>query len=561
MDRDRDPRDDRYTYRPGRSPPPRDSYRARSPPRRPLPVADTYVPGNRPARPRSRSPGFRRRSRSPPRGESWRARPRSPMRRAYSPRRDDYRNDTRARSPPRREYESYRRSPRPVRERSPLPLKRPRDISPARSRGMRSPPPAKRERIESPPARGRYDEPRSRAATYVDFDAVKPAEGRTWLPTNPPDTDLPFRPPRRAYSPPPRDNRDYRRRSPSPRREPRADPYAADTWRRRSPSPVRQAYPTNDASGRGSAATSRRSSPPVHQSRVALVPDEPRGRPEPISPAPRSPYRSVESEPVRERRSPPTGPREREFSNGVPPTGPAFRNGDGFSRAPPTGPAPNRPASRNYGPPAMTPPMGPSSNSMSTGPRAHNPVLAPPMRPRGGGGRGGYAGDYAPREYGGGPPPARRGSGHWAGGRGGPGGAPYYPNSGPPSGPPAGPRGGGVVGGPQPFAPPFRGSSNSTSTTYPRTQRFQNHLADLPKIVDGGKLAPELFDKSKLSKLEEEARKLRELIEIKQAKKRQTLREWETGERECDNNTLRAELAEQHLKSLNGENDVGGAAF
>ncbi|KAF2491604.1 hypothetical protein BU16DRAFT_530082 [Lophium mytilinum] len=533
MDRDRDRRDDRYTYRPGRSPPPRDSYRARSPPRRPLPVADTYVPGNRPARPRSRSPGFRRRSRSPPRGESWRARPRSPMRRAYSPRRDDYRNDNRGRSP-RREYESYGRSPRPVRERSPLPLKRPRDISPARSRGMRSPPPAKRERIESPPARGRYEEPRSRAAT----------------------------PPRRAYSPPPRDNREYRRRSPSPRREPRVDPYTADTWRRRSQSPVRPAYPTNDASGRGSAATSRRSSPPVHQSRAALIPDESRGRPEPISPAPRSPYRPVDPEPVRERRSPPTGPREREFSNGAPPTGPAFRNGDGFSRAPPTGPTPNRPASRNYGPSAMTPPLGPSSNSMSmSGPRSHNPVLAPPTRPRGGSGRGGYAGDYAPREYGGGPPPARRGSGHWAGGRGGPGGAPYYPSNGPPAGPPAGPRGGGAVGGPQPFAPPFRGSSNSTSTTYPRTQRFQNHLVDLPKIVDGGKLAPELFDKSKLSKLEEEARKLRELIEIKQAKKRQTLREWETGERECDNNTLRAELAEQHLKSLNGENDVGGAAF
>lgn len=187
---------------------------------------------------------------------------------------------------------------------------------------------------------------------------------------------------------------------------------------------------------------------------------------------------------------------------------------------------------------------------MSAHARSSNPVLAAPTRPRGGGGRG-YAGDYS-REYPGAPPP-RRGSTHWTGGRGSLSGAPYY------CGPPSGPRGSG--GGQPSFAPPFRGSSNSTSTTYPRTQRFRDHLSDLPTTVPGGQKAPELYDKSKIAKLEDEARKLREMIEAKQAKKRQGLREWEALEREGNNNTLRADLAEQHLKSLNGEGEAGGAAF
>jgi hypothetical protein len=152
-------RDDRFsnTYRP-RSPGPLiDSYRARSPPpRRGLSGADTYTPGGRSSRPRSRSPPYRRRSRSPRRDDDrWRARPRSPPRRAYSPRRDDRRGDfrdDRARSPPRRQYDSYTRSPR--RDRTPPP--RERDPSPTRSRGARS-----------PPRQSRYDEPRPRAQRYA----------------------------------------------------------------------------------------------------------------------------------------------------------------------------------------------------------------------------------------------------------------------------------------------------------------------------------------------------------------------------------------------------------
>lgn len=158
--RSRSPRMD--SYRAGRSPPRRSSPPPRrgSPPRRGLASADTYTPGggSRPSRPRSRSPAFRRRSRSPRRDDNWRARPRSPPRRNFSPRRVDYRSD-RPRSPRREAYDSYTRSPRP-RDRSPPP--RTRDVSPARSRGVRSP-------VRS----NRYDEPRSRINRYA-------AKSRTW---------------------------------------------------------------------------------------------------------------------------------------------------------------------------------------------------------------------------------------------------------------------------------------------------------------------------------------------------------------------------------------------
>lgn len=383
-----------------------------------------------------------------------------------------------------------------------------------------------------------------------------------------------------------RDHRDIRRRSPSPRRE-RADPYTADTWRRRSPSPVANTYVSNvdnsnDVSGRQSAATSRRSSPPlVHPSRAALVEDVPMRD----APAPRSPFREREvrnREPPRERErerererdfprereprerspprhrdTPPTGPRgdrDREFA---PPSGPSsYRNGNGdstFARAPPTGPS-----NRGYqGSPAgvISPPIGPASTTSQppSFPRGNsNPVLAAPTRPSGRG-RGGFGYD-APRDFSG-PPPGRRGSAHW-GGRGGGG---YY--GGPHGGPPAGPRGSmSGPSGPGAFAPPFRGSSNSTSTTYPRTQRFRDHLADLPKEVPGGQRLPDQYDRSKILKLEEEARKLREMIEAKEATKRQTTKEWDTLTREADNAALKVELAEQHLRSLNGEAE-GGAAF
>jgi hypothetical protein len=91
--------------------------------------------------------------------------------------------------------------------------------------------------------------------------------------------------------------------------------------------------------------------------------------------------------------------------------------------------------------------------------------------------------------------------------------------------------------------------------------RFRDHLADLPKEVPGGQKAPELYDKSKIFKLEDEARRLREMIEAKEAAKRQKLKEWDTLTKDSENAQLRTELAEQQLRSLNGEGEVGGAAF
>ena len=143
-----------------------------------------------------------------------------------------------------------------------------------------------------------------------------------------------------------------------------------------------------------------------------------------------------------------------------------------------------------------------------------------------------------------------------------------------------------------------RGFSNSTSTTYPRTQRFQNnstgnlngngngddgheigdrygnnnhgndddqnyrqYLSDLPAIVPGGEKEPAPFDTAKIEKLEDEAKRLRDLIAEKQATKRQGLREWEKLEREGEGAKLRSELAEGSLRGLNGEAEMGGPAF
>ncbi|KAG9195548.1 hypothetical protein G6011_00669 [Alternaria panax] len=363
-------------------------------------------------------------------------------------------------------------------------------------------------------------------------------------------------PPRR-YSPArdTRDSRDYRRRSPSPRRD-RPDPYTADTWRsRRSPSPARPTFASNDASGRDSAATSRRSSPPpIHPSRAALVEDRPAREP---ASAPRSPFRERlpdrgrdysrerERSPPRRRESPPTGPRgDRDFA---PPTGPSsssYRNGDSnFSRAPPTGPS-----SRSYPSPAISPPAGPSNLAPQPPafPRGNNPVLAAPTRPRGGG-RGGFGGYEGRGDFSG--PSSRRGS--WGAG---PRGGGYY------GGAPSGPRGpSSGPGGAAPFAPSFRGSNNSTATTYPRTMRFRDHLSDLPKEIPGGQRAPELYDKSKILKLEAEAQKLREMIDKKEDAKRQKLREWDSLEREAETAQLRVDLAESSLRSINGEADVSDA--
>jgi len=180
-------------------------------------------------------------------------------------------------------------------------------------------------------------------------------------------------------------------------------------------------------------------------------------------------------------------------------------------------------------------------------------MLNAPSQPRGGGGfRGGFGrggGEirrtslhYTNPSIGG------RGSSVGGGGGGGGGGAP------------TGPRGS-SFGSPGP-GPSFRGGhNNSSSTTYPRTQRFTDHLSDLPRVVPGGQKYPDPVDRSKATKLEEEAARLREQIVEMEARKRQGLREWDKLERESEKAALRSEMADNHLRELNGEGDLGGAAF
>jgi len=104
-------------------------------------------------------------------------------------------------------------------------------------------------------------------------------------------------------------------------------------------------------------------------------------------------------------------------------------------------------------------------------------------------------------------------------------------------------------------------SNNSTSTTYPRTQRFNNILNELPQVKEGGERLPPLHDSSKAERLEEEAARLRKLIDEKEARKRQGLRDWDRLEREAGTAVLKSELAEEHLRELTGEGEGTAAAF
>lgn len=422
--------------------------------------------------------------------------------------------------------------------------------------------------------------------------------------------------------------RGYRPASRSPlRRNEHNDPRKIEWRRRPSPSPPRSSKPdliTGEISGAQSVTSSRRSSPPIHPSRLAVIdPDERPARPPPVgprddlparptyrarsplpsrprsplptrprsplpvrdqSPAPlatrsppppaRSPPRRHGSPPPRERDAPPTGPR-------IPPTGPAGyeagqRNGAKpdesiAPRVPPTGPG----GSRNYAQVA-------TDVQVPTGPSA----LSPPTQPRGAppGGRGGFRGDFAPRgDYQG----RGRGGpfgGPWRGGRGG----------GPPptayareqqdfsAGPPAGPRNSFSQ------APPFRQGPGAPSSTYQRTARFgpnagavpsgpradsaaaggynentrpasNPYLADLPRVVEGGQKAPDLYDRSRVDRLEVEAENLRRAIEDKQMKKRKGLREWERLGRESEAASFRAQLADDSVRALAGDGDSGAA--
>jgi hypothetical protein len=89
--------------------------------------------------------------------------------------------------------------------------------------------------------------------------------------------------------------------------------------------------------------------------------------------------------------------------------------------------------------------------------------------------------------------------------------------------------------------------------------RFRDHLSDLPKEIPGGQKAPEVYDKSRLLKLEEDARRLREMIDKKEDEKRMKLREWDGLERDAGKAQLKVDLAEASLRELEGEGDMSSA--
>ncbi|WEW56318.1 hypothetical protein PRK78_001761 [Emydomyces testavorans] len=510
------------------------------------PTADTWAPSGR-ARPRSRSPGtFRRRSRTPPirggdRPSSYAGRPRSPPLRRFSPRRENGRSPPR---PPRRS----RSPPPPLASRrssfsrggSPG-LKRVREPSPV-GYTVRSP---KRERIASPP-RNRYDRPRS---------PIRPEEPR-W--------------------------QDHIRRSPD-RRESWREPYGGRSWRRPSPSPPVRSGPN---SGPGSSATSRRSSPPPRMDRLG------RGYGGPAAQAPAYPNRAQPSATLRSRSpqysskpisrptdtadtkpgrpfSPPRGPRgtitsapsirppdaspavridrEKDFNRalGPPSREPLTQTSTNDNLAPNINSSRAPTSDKNQ---AISPPSGPTAPKgveLSTR-GGHAALLSAPTRPKGASGPH-FSREPGLRE------PTR-------------GGSIRRPNHGPSyHGPPAGSR-----RGPSPthvsydsHRPSFRHGSSS-SATYPRTQRFTNHLSGLPSIVPGGKPLPSSLDPSfekRISQLEADKERLLEVIAEKQKAKRGSLREWDKLTRESATGALRSELAEGHLQRMAEGDDIGGAAF
>lgn len=518
----------------------------RSPPRNrsPRPVADTWVPPKS-NRLRSRSPvSFRRRSRSPPfRGRDagvghfqHRGRTRSPSRK-FSPRRDE-----RPRSPLRSSWRSRSpygrgRSPRASRARTP---KRIREPSPS-GYDNRSP---KRERLASP-ASEKY----MRDVSQTRRISVRETGARRMYPT----------------------------RSRSPVDRGRRGPYPECGLRRRSPSPLLRA-PSAHTSSQGSAATSRPSSPPIHPDRLNLEPLDAKSRSSvnqstrpprdsrPSAPAPSHQVKSPiqESRPSRREETRTASPNEGEQSiatmaetgrdldvNEAPrpmqpqtSSAPAQSNEARPSRNPPSNPSNHTTLQR------ASPPSGPSNGPMSlyTQSRGSNiSLLSAPTRPRGGP-------SFAHRD------PIRDAA--WAG-------APSVRRGPAPSvhGPPTGPR--------SSFVPASLGHdnhrhssyrhSNNASTTYPRSQRFANHLSGLPSIIPGGKLLPSVLDSAtekRLAQLEADKERLLEQIAEKQRIKRAGLRDWDRLDRESATGALKSELAEGHLQRMaEGESIGGGSAF
>ncbi|QIX01493.1 hypothetical protein AMS68_007010 [Peltaster fructicola] len=533
------PPEDRYgggqSYRPGnvrnRTPPPRrdrdvDFRGRRSPPRRPFePRGGRSRSPNRPPFRYNRSPSPRERFGVPRGGDSYRTRPRSPIRRDEDPRdnlpgrggRPFYQDD--------RERVSRNSGPDTV-----------------RGGTSRSPHRSPRFRNQTSRSPARRD-----ARRYEDHTISRPHS-----------------PPRRRLSPRGSD-RDFQSRPRSP----------VAPGRARSPSP--RPFRVNrdlDNRDRGSAATSRRSSPQVHASRLALVQDidEPLAR----QPLARQPVRSPE-------------PRRNDGSPRKDKDGDYVLTDDATAQPVPVN---NKPREPPLGPSAgRAPPAGPGGAATRT-------FAPPPSGPRGDGsatrggfalrGRGGFNPEFAGR------------SSISATFRGGRGGAPSfarvssynerehseatsrsYPTT---SRAPVG-RATSIV---QRFDTPDamhdapRESRNAALSTVEHrrtagppvvpsgpaldrqktvTNDVHPALRGLPEPVPNGKKLAPVVDRSRMEKLEEETERLRKLVQEKEPKKRKNFREWDRLVRESETAEYRSTLANDSLRSFESEIEVAGVAF
>jgi len=107
-------------------------------------------------------------------------------------------------------------------------------------------------------------------------------------------------------------------------------------------------------------------------------------------------------------------------------------------------------------------------------------------------------------------------------------------------------------------APSYSGItvSNTTSSRQPSTASY---LASLPTILDEGKKLPDLYDRTRLDKLQADNERLYKISDEKQARKRRMLREWEKLQREVEHADLRSVLAHESLDKLAGETSMAAA--
>lgn len=294
-------------------------------------------------------------------------------------------------------------------------------------------------------------------------------------------------------------------------------------------------------------------SPPYPNRPFSRPTDTPETKPDRLSP-PRGPKTDATSAPsIRPVESPhpanigrekeiPRAPgyRARELANQTP-TADENRVPKSISSEVPEAPSGDKVQSRS-------PPPGPSASKRGE-PAArggHAALLSAPTRPKGASGPH-FNRDTAPRDSPRGGGSVRRPShgppypGPSSGGRGGPSPSPSYDSHRP---------------------GPYR-HSNSSSTTYPRTQRFTSYLSGLPTIIPGGKLLPSGLDPSfekRIAQLEADKERLLLQIADKQKSKRTSLKEWDKLSRESSTATLRSELAEGHLQRITEGDDIGGGA-